>query len=94
MLAKVRFIGITFTVTDDNASYTTSDPPAWPFFLNLQGTMQDIIVDRCAFLTPSLQQRVYTMLNFNGKNISVVHSYIDKTIAYFFPENDSGGVHQ
>lgn len=93
LLSHLRFIGIVWTVEDDLASYTTSDPPAWNFFLNLQGTMQEIIIDRCVFMTPSLQQRVYTVLNWNGINTAVIHSYFDKTIAYFFPLN-TAGVHQ
>jgi len=93
MLAKIRFVGINWTVEDDPGSYTAEDPPAWYFFLDIQPTMQDIIIDRCVFMTPSQQQRVYTMLNWNGINSAVIHSYIDKGISFFFPRN-TGSVHQ
>jgi len=90
VLANIRFIGIVWTVADDPVSYTTVDPPSWNFFLSPQPTQQNIIIDRCIFMTPSIQQRVYTAFKFQGLNSAVVHSIFDKTINFFFPKNEGG----
>jgi hypothetical protein len=93
LLANVRFVGIVWTVADDPASHTTTDPLPWGFFLAYPPSLSGIIIDRCVFKTPSIQQRVYTVLSFQGIGNAVVHSWFDKTMAWFFPTNE-GSVHQ
>ena len=93
LLANVRFVGIRWTVADDPASRTTTDPSPWGFFLAFTPSLSGIIIDRCVFMTPTIHQRVYTALAFQGIGNAVVHSWFDKTIAFFFPTNE-GSVHQ
>jgi hypothetical protein len=90
MLANIRFVGIAWTVPDDPKSNTTIDPPVWDAAMRLQSTQQNIYLDRCIFMTPSMHQRVFTELVFQGAYNAVIHSYFDKTINYFFPENEGG----
>jgi hypothetical protein len=94
LVSHVRFVGIAFTTEDVADAYTTPDPRAWRKFLYLPPTTQNIIVDRCAFFSPSLQQRVYDALEINGINNAVVNSYFDKTITFFHDNNDTTGVFQ
>lgn len=85
--AKMRFMGIEFTVQDSPEAHQSTDSPAYNFVFdtgsngtawpNIQDIRQDVGFDRCYWHFPDTPTRIGLPIGLNGVNVYMRDSYMD-----------------